>query len=127
MYNISISLVRMDNMAEGDTLITDSPVGQRLQQYSNRKDCMLMFGNKTFPMVSKITLGRGSENTVVINNSLASRRHAVIQKIKDVYFICDLKSTNGTFVNGKKINADKYVKLKPGDTITIGKNDLVMR
>ena len=114
-------------MAEGDTIITDSPIGQRLNQFSHKKENMLFFGNKSIPMVSKITLGRGSGNTIVIDNSLASRQHAIIQKIKDTYFICDLKSTNGTFLNGKKIKPDKYVKLKPGDIITIGKSDLVMR
>ena len=114
-------------MAEGDTLITDSPVGQRLQQFSNKKENMLMFGNKTIPMISKITIGRGSSNTIVIDNSLASRQHAIIQKIKEAYFICDLKSTNGTFINGKKIKPEKYLKLKLGDTITIGKSDLIMR
>ncbi len=114
-------------MAEGDTIITDSPIGQRLQKYSHQKENMLMFGNKSYPMVSKITLGRGSTNTIVIDNSLASRQHAIIQKIKDAYFICDMKSTNGTFLNGKKIKPDKYVKLKQGDVITIGKSDLVMR
>lgn len=114
-------------MKNEDTLIKESPVGKRLQQYSNKKENMLMFGNQNIPMVSKITLGRGNGNTIVIDSGLASRQHAVIQKIKDAYFICDLKSTNGTFLNGKLIEPDKYIKLKPGDTITIGKNDLIMR
>ena len=38
----------------------------------------------------------------------------------------DEKSTNGTFLNGHRIPPDKYVKLNPGDKITIGATTLVM-
>ena len=51
---------------------------------------------------------------------------AIIQKIKDAYFLKDEKSTNGTYVNGVKIPAEKYVKLNPGDKITIGNMTLVV-
>jgi pSer/pThr/pTyr-binding forkhead associated (FHA) protein len=99
----------MDN----DTIITDSPIGKRLSGSTNTKKALL-FENKTIPLVAKITIGRDSVNDISIDNKLASRRHAVIQKIKNGFFICDLGSTNGTRVNGKKIEADKYVKLSPG-------------
>ena len=63
---------------------------------------------------------------VVVDNKLASRHHALIQKIKNVYFLKDVGSTNGTFLNGTKIPSDKYVKLMPGDKITIGNMSLVI-
>lgn len=50
----------------------------------------------------------------------------MIQKIKDAYFIKDEESTNGTFVNGIKIPAGKYVKLNRDDKITIGNMNLVI-
>lgn len=77
-------------------------------------------------MVAKITIGRDTDNDVVVDNKLASRHHALIQKIKDAYFIKDMGSTNGTFINGTTIPADKYVKLRPGDKITIGNMNLVI-
>ena len=61
-----------------------------------------------------------------MDNKLASRHHALIQKIKNAYFIKDEESTNGTFVNGIRIPAGKYVKLNPGDKITIGNMNLVI-
>ena len=66
-----------------ETIITDSPVGQRLEMMSN-KDAVsyLMFNNKRIDLVAKITIGRSSDNDVVVDNKLASRHHAVIQKIK---------------------------------------------
>ena len=50
----------------------------------------------------------------------------MIQKIKDAYFIKDVGSTNGTFINGIRIPNEKYVKLNPGDKISIGNMNLVV-
>jgi pSer/pThr/pTyr-binding forkhead associated (FHA) protein len=110
-----------------ETIITDSPVGQRLEMMSN-KDAVsyLMFNNKRIDLVAKITIGRSSDNDVVVDNKLASRHHAIIQKIKDAYFLKDENSTNGTFLNGKKIPEGKYVRLNSGDKITVGNMSLVI-
>jgi len=110
---------------ENDTIVTESPIGKRLNQSRDQKKALL-FNNKTIPLISKITIGRDKSNDISIDNKLASRRHAVIQKIKTGFFICDMKSTNGTYVNGKRIESDKYIKLNPGDKITIGKSEIVM-
>lgn len=85
-----------------------------------------MFNKQKIELVAKITIGREYDNSVVVDNKLASRHHAVIQKIKDAYFIKDENSTNGTFVNGLKIPEGKYVRLNLGDKITIGTANLVI-
>ena len=85
-----------------------------------------MFNQKKVELVAKITIGRDTDNDVVVDNKLASRHHAMIQKIKDAYFIKDVGSTNGTFINGIRIPNDKYVKLNPGDKISIGNMSLVV-
>ncbi len=110
-----------------ETIQSFSPVGQQLSSYGETKPASyLMFNRKKIELVAKITIGRESDNDVVVDNKLASRHHAVIQKIKDAYFVKDTNSTNGTFVNGVKIPADKYVKLNPGDKISIGNMALVI-
>ncbi len=115
------------NAMQDETIISTSVVGQRLDAINkNERASYLMFNNSKIQIVSKISIGRASDNNVVINNKLASRYHALIQKIKDDYYLKDLESTNGTFLNGKKIPADKYVKLNPNDMITIGKVNLVI-
>ena len=86
----------------------------------------LMFNQKKVELVAKITIGRDTDNDVVVDNKLASRHHAMIQKIKDAYFIKDVGSTNGTFINGIRIPNEKYVKLNPGDKISIGNMSLVV-
>jgi pSer/pThr/pTyr-binding forkhead associated (FHA) protein len=110
-----------------DTIIGTSKVGQRLDAIKeNKQVSYLMFNDSKIKIVSKISIGRATDNNVVINSNLASRYHALIQKIKDDFFIKDMDSTNGTTVNGKQIPVDKYVKLNPGDTITIGKVNLII-
>jgi len=104
-----------------ETITTNSPVGKQLDKISSSKSASyLMFNNKKVSLVAKITIGRDTANDIVVDNKLASRHHAVIQKIKDAYFLKDENSTNGTLVNGVKVPKDKYIKLNIGDQIQIG-------
>lgn len=110
-----------------ETIVTSSPVGKHLDSIGEaRPASYLMFNKKKVELVAKITIGRESDNDVVVDNKLASRHHAMIQKIKDAYFLRDEGSTNGTFINGVRIPKEKYVKLNPGDKITIGNMNLVI-
>jgi pSer/pThr/pTyr-binding forkhead associated (FHA) protein len=70
-----------------------------------------------------ITIGRSTENMIVVKNRKASRRHARIERIGGTYQITDLGSGNGTKVNGKKIDFDT---LKAGDEIRVGDAILVL-
>lgn len=109
-----------------ETILTDSPVGKHIDAISNPGQVSyLLFDKKKIQLVAKITIGRESDNNVVIDNKLASRHHALIQKIKEDYFLKDEGSTNGTLLNGIKIPAGKYVKLNRGDKITIGSSNIV--
>ncbi|MBU0934781.1 MAG: FHA domain-containing protein [Spirochaetes bacterium] len=109
------------------TIVNNSKIGQRLDVIVKQENVSyLMFNNAKVPLVATIRIGRATDSNVVIEGMLASRNHAIIQKIKDEYFLKDMNSTNGTFLNGERIPADKYVKLAPGDTITIGKTHLVL-
>lgn len=110
-----------------ETIVTNSPVGKHLDSLGeSRPASYLMFNKKKIELVAKITIGRETDNDVVVDNKLASRHHALIQKIKDAYFIRDEGSTNGTFINGMRIPQEKYVRLHPGDKITIGNMNLVI-
>ena len=114
-------------MANDTTIATTSPVGKHLEKVAEGAPVSyLMFNQKKISLVAKMTIGRSPECSIVIDNKLASRFHATIQKIRDAYFLKDEKSTNGTFLNGHRIPPDKYVKLNPGDKITIGATTLVM-
>lgn len=111
-----------------ETIITGSKIGQHLNRIADSEAVSYLTVNrKRIQLAATISIGRDPDaNAVVIDNKLASRRHAVIQKIKDAYFIKDAGSTNGTFVNGQRIPPEKWVRLGSGDKITIGTDNLVL-
>lgn len=111
---------------KNETIISESNVGQRLNKLTKKELYKLSYKGKTFSIVSTITLGRDKENDIQIDDTLTSRFHAVIQKIKDAYFLKDLDSTNGTFINGKKVPKDKYCKLHQDDTIRLGRTEITI-
>lgn len=53
---------------------------------------------------SELTIGRAPDNDLVIDDLAVSAHHARIAKIQSVFFIEDLGSTNGTFVNDVKVD-----------------------
>lgn len=64
------------------------------------------------------TIGRSANNGIVINDPEISRRHAQITPQGESYVVEDLGSTNGTFVNGLRL--DQPMMLKHGDTVEFG-------
>lgn len=66
---------------------------------------------------SRFLIGRNQECDLEINDTIASREHAVIRETKGRFVLEDQKSRNGTLVNGKKISA---AMLADGDEIRIG-------
>lgn len=71
------------------------------------------------PLITRI--GRNRKNDIVIDNIGVSSNHAEIVKSGDKYTLYDLNSTNGVFVNGRKISEKE---LQPGDEIGIFKHRL---
>lgn len=69
-----------------------------------------------YPIVGEVTIGRDPENNIQLLEEGISRGHAVIRELKGRYILEDLKSTNGTVVNGERI---EHKELKEGDTISI--------
>lgn len=67
------------------------------------------------------TIGRASDNDIVVNNSLTSRRHAFLMPTQLGTEIWDARSVNGTFVNGIRVGS---ATLRDGDVVTIGDVDL---
>jgi len=64
-----------------------------------------------------VTIGRSEDNDVHIPDHTVSSHHAKIFTYLNASYIEDLHSSNGTFINGKRI--EKHT-LKPGDVVTVG-------
>ncbi|GAB4030628.1 MAG: hypothetical protein Fur0012_06860 [Elusimicrobiota bacterium] len=69
-----------------------------------------------------VSIGRKAENDLVLDNPTVSGHHCKIYKAGDSYFIEDLNSTNGTFVNSKKVIKSG---IKEKDVIGIVKYSLI--
>jgi hypothetical protein len=70
-----------------------------------------------------LTVGRASQNDVAIDgDEFASARHVRFEPRRDGVWVHDLGSTNGTYVNGVRIDAAR--KLAPGDVVRVGETDL---
>ena len=66
----------------------------------------------------EIVIGRDVNADVVVNTAEVSRRHARLLLDAGVYIIEDLGSTNGTFVNGQRLNSP--MPLRTGDVVMLG-------
>ncbi len=71
-----------------------------------------------------ITIGRDPSSTISINDSEVSRHHARMTAQGGKFVLEDLGSTNGTFVNGRRI-AGPHV-LKPGEMVSFGEQIVLM-
>lgn len=60
------------------------------------------------------------------SNTGISRRHCKICSINGRYYILDLGSTNGTFVNGKRISPEHNVEIAPGDKIKLADEEFLI-
>lgn len=74
-----------------------------------------------------MTIGRGENCTVrfdPVGERIASKQHAFIEAKPDGYYITDNNSTNGTIVNGQRVQKQK---LNDGDTVQFGKNGVTAK
>ncbi len=70
-----------------------------------------------------LTIGRKPENDITIDwDKAVSRRHAELELVAESWFVTDLDSANGTFVNGAKV--DRKRALRVGDELRIGDTSL---
>jgi diguanylate cyclase (GGDEF)-like protein len=109
-------------MSEFDKTIIDA--GRPIPADTPQKPCLtVLYGGPvglvyTLPVGSETLIGRGDEADLPLGETRVSRRHAVIGVNPDgTVFIEDQGSSNGTFVNGAKV--DKH-QLEDGDRVQIG-------
>jgi|GEM_PF-1053154 len=75
--------------------------------------------NRTYELVKpEMRLGRSAENEIPLDSEKVSRRHALIVLTGEVFYIQDLGSANGTFVNGAQVR--DRVALHNGDEVRLG-------
>ena len=114
-------VIERQTLAHGDVLRIDSDMPglmvsmtyQSPLQASAKIPHTVKFGEK-----EKLTLGRDTSNDIVLDTPNVSRYHAQMTRVGRRYYITDLRSANGTFVNDTRVEGDVW--LNPQDTIRIG-------
>jgi adenylate cyclase len=75
-----------------------------------------------FPLGPTTSLGRHPSNTLRLVDREVSKEHALIERVGKDFVLKDLGSSNGTFVNGRRV---KELKLRDGDEIALGSSRLI--
>jgi hypothetical protein len=73
----------------------------------------------TFPLDAVATLGRDVNNTIVVDDPFASTEHAVLSFRGRAWYLQDLDSTNGTYLNGTPV--DGLAAVAFGDEVQVGR------
>lgn len=89
------------------------------------QDCLVViyssdarqFGKRHILGDEPVTVGRGSENSLQLENDSVSRRHCRIEKRGRHWYLVDLDSTNGSYVNDELVTD---IQLRRGDQLKIG-------
>jgi serine/threonine protein kinase len=104
--------------------------GSKAETESRRREIVLFLttaDGRQYPVTrGQVTIGRGTDNDIVLPVSQVSRQHASIQCDREACRITDGGSTNGTFVNGFRLPAGAPWLLQPGDVLAIGPVNLMV-
>ena len=94
-----------------EAIVDDQPAGLMLERTDGTR----------IAVTDGMTLGRASDNGVVVRDGRASRRHARITADGSSWYVEDTGSSNGTYVDGTKVDR---LRLEDGAILTIGDTPL---
>jgi len=121
---------RSTGMRDGRTVKRAAPLRGGFEEFFARYEPTLVVtrghsaGAEHLLDRAKLVLGRGPGVDVAFDDDEMSSQHAAIEFSGEGLRICDLGSTNGTFVNGKPVHARD---LAAGDRIELGRHGLQLR
>ncbi len=82
-------------------------------------------GERATSVLTPAIIGRGADADVIVDDAEASRHHARLEAENGVVYISDLDSTNGTYLNGKRVR--QAIEVREGDRIDVGTARLVVK
>jgi hypothetical protein len=112
--------------ASSDTMVFDRPASAERAPESARRAYLLVSTRGAAPVQfdlggSLISLGRASDNDVIVDDPMVSRHHCQLKLQHGAYSFADLGSRNGSLVNGQQVSE---IALGPGDRIRIGDTEI---
>lgn len=95
-----------------------SLAGRPYLKLLSRRDTISYKVKDHYIIDEKITLGRDKQNDIVLKDPFISKNHMMIVEDEGDYFLEDLNSANGTYLNRGKV--EDIVSLKNGDVVEVG-------
>ena len=86
----------------------------------NRLDSLSFKMQEYYLLGGSVSLGRSSKNDIVIKDKFVSKNHLNITERNGIFYLEDLNSANGTYLNGEKVDAGTLIELQNGDKIGVG-------
>lgn len=113
-----------------ERVLTEPPTDRFVSPFAGAPDWHLMLvrpdGEQfTHDLSDRLTIGRSPDNDLQLQDSQVSRVHAMIEISANGYTLSDLGSSNGTYLNRKRVH--QPVRLRVGDTITVGQYRLLVQ
>ena len=111
-----VRITAQPNEETGETAVMEVE-RSGLEQDTPSNAFLIVNGIRMLPLrQAVINIGRREDNHLVTDDPRVSRAHAQIRAVRGIYYLFDLNSTGGTFVNGERITRRA---LKPGDVISL--------
>ncbi|KAA5808457.1 FHA domain-containing protein [Thermoanaerobacterium thermosaccharolyticum] len=95
--------------------------GVRKEREVTKAKLVSLSGRGSFNLFEVTTIGRAYDCDIVVDNPYVSSKHAMIRKKGKKFVIQDLNSTNGTYVNGKRVK--NIARIKNNDVIKLGNEE----
>jgi hypothetical protein len=136
-FGIQTRIVQPDDLDEVDDLPADDQAGRTMIYSSagrvaepleerartrNETALLLYAGKRLVVGPTGVTLGRSRQCEIVLDDPNVSRQHAEIRPRGGSWVLTDLGSTNGSSVNGRRIDGPEV--LKPGDELEFGTSQM---
>jgi hypothetical protein len=115
----------LGRVAAGHTMVLDREALLHDRPRAPRAFIEVVSERRRIPLGAEpLAIGRDPENDLVLDDRRVSRRHAEVRLRLGRYTLYDLQSTNGTYVNGRRV---AEIVLSDGDRVQIGGGELVVQ
>ncbi|MCB1037361.1 MAG: FHA domain-containing protein [Acidobacteria bacterium] len=114
------SLRQVEGDAQGHQLLTISDRGLEGLRYHGCVAFLTKRPGNPFPLL--ISIGRSVSNDLVLATDSVSKMHGYFTRSQGVWSYSDRSSTNGSFLNGRKLEPETKHSLEAGDILRLGPN-----
>ncbi|MEC5209865.1 pSer/pThr/pTyr-binding forkhead associated (FHA) protein [Psychrobacter sp. PL15] len=106
-----------NNLENGNMTTADTEVAAAETNTWQLNALTAALGDLSLTVNESLSVGRGSDNDVVLGSKQVSRNHALLSVSNGKLYLKDLNSSNGTFINEERIESNKSEQVKADDTV----------